>query len=501
MYGNSDIGSPLYFNLLRQWLQTCDERHPCNRSTQFWPARVIFVGHPDPIKLELWETKLGLRERLLKFRKAKRRGDLLRNGDGYITLSHCWGTPTDDEKKQFCTTRETYKCRLKGFSMNDLPKTFQDAVRVTRELGKQFLWIDSLCIIQNDERDWNVEAKRMEDIFSSSYCTIAASSAKSGKEGFLNRKSIRYVQVQDFSGMGIYVCNDIDDFDRDVEKGPLNQRAWVLQERVLSSRIIHFTSNLTYWECGDGVRCENFARMLCSPGRQNYVLDPSFPDRLLTSGYDRTVDFIQFLSKKYAQNALTNPSDREVAISGLIKRIERASSTEGSYGIFSRFLSRLLLWQRSDNNTADEAYEDQQLPSWSWMRYSGIDFLATPRLMVPPPAELRFDAKRKDALLVQIRDFEDCEFQIQETECTVIHKESREKAGTLWFDIVLGIHFQYCVVIGMANGEIDNNDHPNTTYYILVVRGKSSENEYERVGIGKIEARCVSRVFRKVKLT
>lgn len=100
-------------------------------------------------------------------------------------LSHCWGLPTEDEKKRFCTTRENYQDRLQGFSLLELSKTFQDAVEVTRRLQKKYLWIDALCIIQGDDGDWNTEARAMEHVFSSAYCTIAAFSARGWSDGFL----------------------------------------------------------------------------------------------------------------------------------------------------------------------------------------------------------------------------------------------------------------------------------------------------------------------------
>ena len=246
--------NPLYFALLRQWFRECDKNHRCNRKALFWPTRVIFVGGPDSAELELWETELKKRE--------------LSNADGYTALSHCWGNPTDEEKQRFCTTQENYERRLKRFSMNDLPKTFKDAIRVTRELGKQYLWIDALCIIQpmqeeEEDSDWKREAGCMANVFGGAYCTFAASSARSWKEGFLERESTPcYVKAQQkYSRRWKYICNDVNNFENDVDEGPINQRAWVLQERVLSRRTIHFTERHIYWECGQGVWCENLKKL------------------------------------------------------------------------------------------------------------------------------------------------------------------------------------------------------------------------------------------------
>jgi hypothetical protein len=189
----------------------------------------------DSTELELWETESKKSE--------------LSNIDVYVALSHRWGELVEEDKKRFCTTCENYQRRMKGFSMDDLPKTFKDAIQVTRALGIQYLWIDALCIIQTiqDEEgsDWKNEAGRMEQVFGSAYCTIAASSAENWGEGFLERKS----------------TSDTANYAKDVDAACLNRRAWVLQERVLSHRTIHFTKSHTYWECSDGVRYENFIKL------------------------------------------------------------------------------------------------------------------------------------------------------------------------------------------------------------------------------------------------
>jgi len=128
-------------------------------------------------------------------------------------------------------------------------------------LGQVF-WIDLVCIIQDDAKDWEAESKRMEEVFNFAYCTIAASCAKGTTDGFLGPRSVReVVPVKRSSGDVYYLCKAINNFRADVEDGDLNQRGWVLQERALSHRTIHFTGTQMYWECGDGVHCQTLTKI------------------------------------------------------------------------------------------------------------------------------------------------------------------------------------------------------------------------------------------------
>lgn len=102
----------------------------------------------------------------------------------------------------------------------------------------------------------------MEDVFSSAYCVLAASRATGQHDGFLKPRIPRsFVTFKRGSEMPFYVCDAIDDFDQDVLQGSLNRRGWVLQERALATRTVFFTETQTYFECGEGIRCETLTKM------------------------------------------------------------------------------------------------------------------------------------------------------------------------------------------------------------------------------------------------
>jgi hypothetical protein len=227
-----------FFALLNEWIRVCDSDHIiCQHDDDAltMPTRLIDVSD----HMRLVETATIEPSR-------------------YVALSHCWGPLQKHER--FCTYNWNVAQRKAAIEFDALPRTFRDAVTVTRGLSVKYIWIDSLCIIQDDEDDWQSEASKMEQVFSAAYCTIGASAAKSSLQGFLADRIPRsVVKVPNDVSRSIYACVDIDDFQSDVELSPLNSRGWVLQERALSRRTIFFTSTQVYWECGAGIHCETLA--------------------------------------------------------------------------------------------------------------------------------------------------------------------------------------------------------------------------------------------------
>ena len=148
---------------IRQWLSDCEKHHECSayrRSPTTLPTRVLDLGKdPEPLDpIKLFETG-GIKET-------------------YMTLSHRWGSTN-----LFTTTEDTFKQRIAGILLADLPQTFKDAVSLTRNLGIQYLWIDSLCIKQLHKDDWESEAGKMGSVYSQSFLNIAATSSAEGSGG------------------------------------------------------------------------------------------------------------------------------------------------------------------------------------------------------------------------------------------------------------------------------------------------------------------------------
>ena len=239
---------------MRQWLQTCDTKHrefACHLSKRDnsteseserrkrLPTRLIAVGADGDDTVRLLQTAHS-------------------DTGEWIALSHQWGPGP-----HFSTTRSNLDSHLNGIKLTTLPATFRDAVIVARALGLKYLWIDSICIIQGKDGDFNQEAERMEEVYSGAYCVLAASRAASHFAGFLSPgKAREFVALtQDKRSAPFYICEMIDDFKSHVLGGALSSRGWVMQEHALARRTIFFTDHQTYWECGEGVRCETMTKM------------------------------------------------------------------------------------------------------------------------------------------------------------------------------------------------------------------------------------------------
>jgi hypothetical protein len=315
------------------------------------------------------------------------------NHSQYVTLSHRWGSLTP-----FTTTKKSLRSRRDKIMFKSLPKTFRDAIIVTRALKIRYLWIDALCIVQDDSEDWQEQSAAMGGIYSNALFTIAAHAAMDTDDGFLE-KSLSEPQTLRF-GVGTeqeYTLRAPADIHIDVERSHLNRRGWVLQERYLSNRILHFAQGQIYWEDTRGFRTEDIAeealpRNEAPTGNTIETFEEKStpwvsiksedPRRIAlvprTSGNMKKISLPdwEYMVQDYSQCGLTHESDKLLAISGLVKAFknnmqEQHPHLDATYaaGIWLYRAHRDLLWYGGQEELRPSL--SLRAPSWSWAAYDG----------------------------------------------------------------------------------------------------------------------------------
>ena len=327
-----------------------------DEATSRLPTRVIDVTHDNP-------------------RLVEPQGE----SSQYVALSHCWG-----KSKTVVTDTCTLSSRKKGIEFCSLPKTFQDAIIVTRRLGYRYIWIDSLCIVQDSQSDWQREAAMMGDYYGQAHLTIFATSADGDHVGFLNARTpgtsnpVKLTLDLPNGEIGtIFVALGLPNavasaFYRNVEQSPINTRAWILQERALSPRILHYGKEQTFWECRsfelseDGsIHSRGLSGLQRGFGAKLWMLTDS--DNGPRTGDARYEDMVRFewqtLVKAYTKRNLTKPSDKLPAISGLAHRVPAIFRTKYCAGLWESGMRHSLDWVASNPS---EPLEEYRAPSWSW---------------------------------------------------------------------------------------------------------------------------------------
>jgi hypothetical protein len=185
----------------------------------------------------------------------------------YATLSHCWG------KVQISHLLISNQADFeRGIPVATLPVTFQQAIYMTRFLDIPYLWIDSLCIIQDSVSDWEVESAAMARVYGHALVNIAAASSADSRGGLFYTRDLAavepftvYAPGSGTLAKGWYTWEDNNRWHR-IGEEPLHQRGSVLQERLLSSRTIHFTKSEIVWHCLQDVGSESFPTYILPVG-------------------------------------------------------------------------------------------------------------------------------------------------------------------------------------------------------------------------------------------
>lgn len=317
--------------LVRNRLYACITTHPeCGQSIHLGlqprlPTRVLYVknatSYHNSVKLVQTHGTTG----------------------AYCALSHCWG-PVD--RQPIRTLKENIQDHYSGIPLTALPRTFRDAVILTARMGIDYLWIDSLCIQQDDDDDWRHEAAFMGPLYQQATLVIAAAGSRDPTGGLFICERLPKVSMQlPYAGNGSFNLAFRSPSMRPLKDdygGPLQERAWALQEFYLAQRIVLFMEQGVNWRCSS---CE---------------CDESGADDDLGL-YEHLGWFV--LLKIYSRKKLTRPSDRMVALQGIVnEERKRRDDTFLSEGMWEKEIPQHLLWYR----TSVLAPGDPALPSWSW---------------------------------------------------------------------------------------------------------------------------------------
>ena len=356
---DADTSSPAAFQLVGAWMHRCLHHHPScpNSSLPTLPTRVLDVGLSDD------STTLRLRE-----------GNSERAF--YTTLSYRWDQTA---AQHFQTTKSNLAAHQEQIDYSMLSQNMKDAVAITRKLGVQYLWIDALCIIQDSPEDWAAESSHMARIYKNSLLTIAAATIPTKEhQGCFQPRTRR--QIRPFNsgapfadGRTRYIFADrraTGDGTR--PRCPLDTRAWVLQEQVLSARVLSYTATELYWDCITHSASETFPDGIPAFYEPDWlsVNLRSFKQIIFRASKEKRsrlelYSLWRSIIESYSKREMTNEADKLIAILGVAQEASIILNDRFAAGLWAGAMSRDLLWWVKDPRAASTPTKFEA-PSWSW---------------------------------------------------------------------------------------------------------------------------------------
>jgi hypothetical protein len=343
----------------KNWLITCSWSHAeCIKSTR------------EPVELPARFLEINL-DQVEPVKRIRLRTDV--QVVKYATLSYCWGGVASHVPH---LRKENLTSYMQEIVVGDLPKTFRDAIECAYRLGVRYLWIDSLCIIQDSEEDWLRQSALMADIYARSFINLAATVSRTSNEGLFRYRApsdvspclvdLRYNE----SYGDVFHCVEGNAWETSVNSGILNTRAWVLQEMMLASRTLHFASDQIFWRCKSLLASEIYPSGIF----EEY---PEYNRRLqLTTGPSVWGSHAWFdIVESYTSKLLTKESaDKIVALSGIARHVAMNDGLrEHDYlaGLWKHTLPLALIWRSESGGQPLQ----NGAPSWAWASISGnIEF-------------------------------------------------------------------------------------------------------------------------------
>jgi Heterokaryon incompatibility protein (HET) len=375
------------WKLIRGWIQNCTQNHrECSHFVQaddWLPTRLIDIGSPT----DIFGTRLIVPLESHPGMKMS----------AYVALSHRW--KPEELGKLTSSNIHLYK---QAIPFDILTPTFKDAILATRQLGVRYLWIDSLCILQDCQQDWLLESAVMGKVYERSYCNIAATAAAEGHDRlFVERDpaltSPFRLDIHWKGHQQSYYCLFSGLWHLGITKTPLNRRGWVLQERLLSPRTLSFHTQL-FWECRELQACETFPEGISKTS--SFEPDDVDDDSTLCSKSWRTElarsndPYAPWrkVVEQFTVSGLTKSSDKLSALSGIAERMGTSIGAKYLAGLWEQNLPFDLLWYIEKGRQAnwEPSYRvspyrgmsmhirchyqktlTSEAPSWSWASVEG----------------------------------------------------------------------------------------------------------------------------------
>ncbi|KAI1214496.1 HET-domain-containing protein [Annulohypoxylon truncatum] len=373
--------SPENLDMILNNIKNNDCVRTTTESTSTYPTRLIDIGDDESTSCRLVETSLDA-----TFVQSP--------NIPYAALSYCWGSP-EDSTRQFKTKKDSLDERLNGFELSEVSPILRDAIIATRALRIQYLWVDAVCIIQHDSKDWEKESSRMSVVFQNATVTICTPVSTSCQQGFLTRDwimtSIKFQSKINTTLSGSYIVRLLGEIDEEYHAAyecfnfsalfsNWARRGWVLQEIELSQRLVIFGRTKVHVVTEKGTHSETNEAVK--------ILYSSREARFYQRGRNHWEKYRYWarLVERYSTRNLAYRSDKLPAISGLAIPLLDGSSNR--YFAGHTILHVDLFWfmdhlsgSYGPDLTMDQMinslYNQQQYiaPSWSWAsRVSRIVF-------------------------------------------------------------------------------------------------------------------------------
>ncbi|ROT37955.1 HET-domain-containing protein, partial [Sodiomyces alkalinus F11] len=345
----SDVMAPHVMAAAKKSILECQKGHSqCGKSASLprLPVRVLDVSEAQ-------------RSSTIRLYVTKKTGEY----DNYVTLSYCWGGP-----QPIVATKATLKQLQTGIRAASLPQTLQDAVKVTSALGFRYLWVDALCIVQDDNVDKMNEIGSMDQVYGNSTLTISAAVAATVREGFVKyprREPFVAVPAELPNGKkgDVFVAPCI---EADFADLPLQTRGWTLQEWLLPSRILFYGDRELVFQCRTaGTRgvCPSYMSYDTANRNTGRIVDHRLR---MPSAAERGRLWLLFM-REFSARQLTVASDRMNAMIGIQKALSSSWKDECIAGLWKSTFPVCLAWECKMRVKPAPKGRTGWAPSWSWL--------------------------------------------------------------------------------------------------------------------------------------